>query len=455
MSPWLVRHLLYPLHETLAGRRTMSVYRQLIRAQWLPPEQLRAIQLAKLRQLVATALNKTDAYAELAGAETTWLPESLDDLAALPLIDKDTISTHRDRLINADVPGGPVRYRTGGSSGQPLVFYFDKRRQAFDKAARIRAHDWWSVRLGQREGHVWNAPVELDKTGRTKRLRDTLLNERIFPASTLAPATIEPFVAAMKRFRPRCIFGYPSAIETLCELSASAGIRLDDMPVAVVFVTGEVLYDHQRELIGKSFGGAPVANNYGSREAGFIAHECPQGRMHITDENVIVEVLCDGRPAAPGQDGEIVVTQLDSHAMPFIRYRTSDIGQLSDQPCPCGRGLGVMAVVKGRSNDCLVAPDGHVVHGSAVHAALSGTVGIVRFQLIQRADHHVDILLATDDQFVAGSEGAIVAELTERLGPGASVSVIFKDEILAGPAGKYRYIISELSTLTHCVTSGR
>jgi len=177
--------------------------------------------------------------------------------------------------------------------------------------------------------------------------------------------------------------------------------------------------------------------------------------MHITDENVIVEVLCDGRPAAPGQDGEIVVTQLDSHAMPFIRYRTSDIGQLSDQPCPCGRGLGVMAVVKGRSNDCLVAPDGHVVHGSAVHAALSGTVGIVRFQLIQRADHHVDILLATDDQFVAGSEGAIVAELTERLGPGASVSVIFKDEILAGPAGKYRYIISELSTLTHCVTSGR
>ncbi|MHC4985289.1 MAG: XrtA system polysaccharide deacetylase [Planctomycetota bacterium] len=103
--------------------------------------------------------------------------------------------------------------------------------------------------------------------------------------------------------------------------------------------------------------------------------------MHITSENVIVEIVRDDQPVGPGEDGEIVVTQLDCHAMPFIRYRTGDVGSLSDEPCPCGRGLGVMNVVKGRSNDFLVAPDGHIVHGSAVHAALSGTVGIVRFQL--------------------------------------------------------------------------
>ena len=177
--------------------------------------------------------------------------------------------------------------------------------------------------------------------------------------------------------------------------------------------------------------------------------------MHITSENVIVEILRDGEPVGEGEDGEIVVTQLDCHAMPFIRYRTSDVGGRSGGSCACGRGLELMKVVKGRSNDFLVAADGHIVHGSAVHAALSGTAGIVRFQLVQRADGHVTVMLQVDGQFRQGSERAIIDEITERLGAGASVSAEFCDEIPAGAAGKYRYIISELSTLTNRVTPGR
>ena len=455
MNPWLVRQIVFPLHEILCGRRTMRVYRRLQRSQWWSTDQLRQLQLDKLCRLVGVALSNSDFYADFAGLDRSWRPQTLDDLQRLPLLDKATISAHRGDLVNRGVPGGARRYRTGGSSGEPMIFYFDKLRQAFDKAARIRAHDWWGLRLGQREAHVWNAPIELDGTGRLKRLRDTLINERIFPASTLGPGTIHAFAAALKRFAPRCVFGYPSAIERLCTLSAAAGIRLDEMPVRAVFLTGEVLYDHQRTIISEAFGGAAVANNYGSREAGFVAHECPQGRMHITSENVIVEVLRDGRPAQPGQDGEIVVTQLDCLAMPFIRYRTSDVGQLSDDPCPCQRGLEIMTVVKGRSNDFLVAPDGHIVHGSAVHAALSGTPGIVRFQLLQQADYHVTILLTTDDQFTPGSERAIADEIAHRLGDRASVSVEFRDEIAPGPAGKYRYIISDLSSLTRRAAPAR
>ena len=455
MSPWLVRHILYPLHEIFTRRKTMRLCRKLRQSQWRSVEELKAIQLNKLRRLVGIALNQTEGYAELAGVGKSWLPESLADLARLPLIDKETIATHRQRLVNQSVPGGPVRYRTGGSSGQPLAFYFDKLRQGFDKAARIRAHEWWGIHLGEREAHVWNAPIELDKTGRVKRFRDTLLNERIFPVSTLGPETVESFVAAMKQFRPACVFGYPSAVEMLCELARAASVRLNDMPVRVVFLTGEVLYDHQRELISESFGGAAVANNYGSREAGFIAHECPDGNMHITSENVIVEILRDGRPIEAGEDGEIVVTQLDCHAMPFIRYRTSDVGARRDGKCTCRRGLELMTVVKGRSNDFLVAADDHIVHGSAVHAALSGTAGIVRFQLVQRADGHVTVMLQIDGQFRHGSERAIVEEISQRLGAGASVSAEFCEAIPAGAAGKYRYIISELSTLTHRVTPGR
>lgn len=439
----VVRHLLQPLHERLCGRDTFGVYRRLNHSQWWPRGRLGELQLAKLRELVGVALNRTEGYAEWAGVDRDWLPESLADLRKLPLLDKATLSTHREKFVNRRARGGAIRYRTGGSSGAPLIFYFDKRRQAYDKAARMRTHEWWGVRPGDREAYIWNSPVELSRQDKLKRLRDWLTNEKLFPASEFTTRPIKQFVAELKTFRPDCLFGYPSAIHLLCQLAAKAGLDLADIPAKVVFSTAEVLHPHQRQEIASALGGAAVVDGYGSREAGFIAHECPHGGMHITSENVIVEFVdAEGAPARPGTDAEIVVTQLDCHATPFIRYRTSDIGQAAEGDCPCGRGLELMKVVQGRCNDILVAPDGHRVHGSAVHAALSGIPGIFKYQLIQEADRRVRLLLVTDDQFPADGAQRLIDGLSHRLGDGAEVVVEYHDDIAPGPSGKFRYIIS-------------
>ncbi len=449
MNPWLVRNAILPVHERLRRRSTFGLWRELQRSQWHPQWRVDDLRLTKLRELVGVALTQTACYGDLANLPPSWRPTTLEDLAQLPLLDKQTISDHREGLTNWAVPGGAIRYRTGGSSGVPLIFYIDRRRQSWDRAARIRAHEWWGVLPGDREAHVWNSPVELAAADRLKRFRDRLTNERLLPASDLSPETVRGFVHALRRFRPHCVFGYPSALTLLSTLATDAKLRLDTLPVQVVFCTAEVLYEHQKRIISEVFGGAPVANNYGSREAGFIAHECPEGRMHVTSENVIVEILRDGQPVERGQTGEIVVTQLDNHAMPFLRYRTGDIGALAPDLCPCGRGLEVMQVVKGRSNDFLIAPDGRWVHGSAVHAVLSGIPGIRTFQLRQDRDHHVRVLLVKDGSFPPEGEERIRRGLLQRLGRGASVSVEPRDEIPPGESGKFRYIISELSTLTH------
>ncbi len=97
----------------------------------------------------------------------------------------------------------------------------------------------------------------------------------------------------------------------------------------MVCTTGEPLYDHQRALIGEVFG-APVANEFGSRDIGFTAHETPQGQMLLMSESIILEVLDDaGQPVAPGEMGEAVMTGLCSDAQPFIRYRTGDMVRMS------------------------------------------------------------------------------------------------------------------------------
>ena len=119
-------------------------------------------------------------------------------------------------------------------------------------------------------------------------------------------------------------------------------MQLRNIGLKAIFCTGEVLYDHQRELISETFG-VPVANGYGARDAGFIAHECPAGKMHIAAEHVIVEILDESGQSVPkGEVGEIVITNLDGYAMPFIRYKTGDLGALADEQCPCGRGLPLM-----------------------------------------------------------------------------------------------------------------
>src|SRR5690606_20877692 len=97
-----------------------------------------------------------------------------------------------------------------------------------------------------------------------------------------------------------------------------AGIVMRDLGIRVAFVTSERLYDDQRRQISDTFG-CPVANGYGGRDAGFIAHECPAGGMHITAEDVIVEILdSQGHPLPNGEAGEIVVTHLASRDFPFI-----------------------------------------------------------------------------------------------------------------------------------------
>ena len=78
--------------------------------------------------------------------------------------------------------------------------------------------------------------------------------------------------------------------------------------------------------------GAPVANGYGGRDAGFIAHECPQGCLHITAEDIIVEIVDDHGNVLPnGSAGQVAITHLHTHEFPFVRYLNGDVATISDQ----------------------------------------------------------------------------------------------------------------------------
>lgn len=437
--------LLFPLHERLKGHGTRAILHELEQSQWYPPERLEALQLARLQSLLAAVSLHVPYYRGLFRREGFVAADfgCRDALAALPPIDKSLIR-HNLAAWQGEGAKGLARHSTSGSSGEPLHFLLGKHRISFDIAAKWRATRWWDVDIGDRELVLWGSPLETGAQDRLRAIRDQLLRSRLVPARDLNSARIDAILDEMRAFRPTMLFGYPSALSRIAFRARERGRAMNDLGIRVAFCTSEVLRPEWREVIGDVFG-CGVANEYGARDAGFIARECPHGGLHITAEEVIVEVVdADDRPLPPGMEGDILVTNLAGPEFPFIRYRTGDRGVLSDRRCACGRGLPLIESISGRANDGLVAADGSWVHGSAVNHALRELPGLTAYRIIQESRSRVTIMLAASQPLPAAALDALIGHVRTLLGASLQVEIRQLPEIPPEANGKFRHIVCKV-----------
>lgn len=441
----IAANVLFPLHERLKGHSTIAVFRAMERSQWLPPEQLAQLQLQRLRGFLQAIGQNVPYYRELFTG-VNFEPgsvRSLADLQRLPLLGKPEIRGNMESL-KAEGAADLRKFNTGGSSGEPLIFYLGRERVSHDVAAKRRATRWWGVDIGDPEIVVWGSPIELGSQDRIRRIRDGLFRTSLLPAFAMSRQNLDRFVTEISRTRPKMLFGYPSSLYLIAQHAERSGVRLDSVGIEVVFVTSERLYDHQRELIGKIFG-CKVANGYGGRDAGFIAHECPAGELHITAEDVVVEIVDEAGQVLPtGKAGEIVVTHLATGEYPFVRYRTGDIGALSDRVCSCGRGLPLLQELQGRTTDFVIAEDGSHVHGLALIYVLRELPGVASFRITQHSIRQVSVQIVRGEGYDPASEQQIAAVFRARLGEGVAVAVDYVAEIPREKSGKFRYVVSHV-----------
>lgn len=438
--------VLFPLHEWAKGHDTKRVLRSLEHTQWLSPQALEQLRVERLRALLTHAANHTPYYRRRF-AEVGFDPArvtSVSDLAALPVLTKAEIRANFNDLLSDDARNVKLSSTTG-STGDPLRFYIGRARISHDVAAKWRATRWWGVDVGDREMVLWSSPIELSAQDRLRRLRDRLLRSRLFPATALTPERLDAIVADIRAYRPKMLFGYPSALTLIAQHAERKGIALNKLGVAVAFCTAERLYPHQRERIARVFG-CRVADGYGGRDAGFLAHECPAGGLHITAEDVIVETVDSrGRPVPPGKPGEVVVTHLFSHEFPFVRYKNGDVAVLSDRPCPCGRGLPLIREVQGRSNDLLLGLNGQRVHDTAFATLLRELPGVEQFKIVQEALAFVRLQLVVGPGYDrARTRERMLVAFRHHLGDRVTVEIEEVAAIAPEPTGKYRYVVNKI-----------
>ena len=211
---WLARSV-FRAQEAAMHRPTFAMLAELERSQWLSPDAMRGAQTRRLNLLLQSALTHSPWHA--ARLHAAGLVDavksgaaSLADLTRLPTMDKRDARDNVEQLVWRQAPGGVFKYTTGGSSGEPLIFYFGRSRQAADAAGRLRARRWWGLNPCEREVYLWGAPVELSKTDHIKTLRDRLVNQLLLNAFAMSPASMDDYLVAIQAWTPSCATPAPA-----------------------------------------------------------------------------------------------------------------------------------------------------------------------------------------------------------------------------------------------------
>ena len=441
---------MFPLHERLLGRKTFFYLKELERLQWISPYELQKLRFNKLKSLLIHSKKNIPFYKkrfERVGFDPERM-KTIEEFKTIPFLTKTEVRKNIHQMTWRECPGGLHRYNTGGSSGEPLVFYFDRRRQAYDAAARALTHRWWNVDIGEKELYFWGSPVEITKQDRIKELRDWLTNQLLLSAFELSKVKVPIFFKKMKKFKPKCIFGYPSTIALFLKMAQEQGFNTSEIGASVVFSTAEVLYEHQRKYISEALGGIPVVDGYGSREGGFISHECPYGNHHIMDPNYVIEFVKDGKEVRHGEEGELVITHLDAWGMPFIRYKTGDIAAPLKGKCGCGRTFSMMSKIKGRTTDFIVTPDGRWQHALSLIYVVRDIEGVEEFKIIQEEVDKISVLLRIHEEiYPQNGDLKIIQGLKKRMGKDVHIDIKRCNKIPRDASGKYRYVISKVGRI--------
>ncbi len=404
------------------------------------------LQVASLRRLLAHAGRNVPYWRDLfrqIGFDPRQVA-SVSDLAALPVLTREIVRERRDDLIDPAHRGKNFVKGTSGTSGVPLRFEHCNESEAWRQAVRLRGYGWAGYRIGLPTLHYWGAGAVMAEglAGRKIGLDRALRREVYVDAVKQDDASMRAAAELIARMRPHAVVAYTQALASFARWVDEHGRR--DWPDLRVVCCAEGLTTHDRQALERVFG-PEVYETYGSRETMLIAAECEaHAGMHLSEENVIVEIARGHKPAGSGVVGDVLVTDLHNYGMPFIRYVNGDLAAMAaDGVCPCGRTLRKLARVEGRRMDTLRDANGDAVPGMLFASLLQLDAGALRaFQVVQKLSGEVELKIVKgrdwhEERFTAASRRL------RGYFKGLPFRVTFWDEIPASASGKRRPIVVE------------
>jgi phenylacetate-coenzyme A ligase PaaK-like adenylate-forming protein/spore maturation protein CgeB len=405
--------------------------------QWLARPEIERMQMERLRRLLNHAWRNVPFYRKRM-EQARLKPDdvrSMEDFRRLPVLTKADIQAHLSELKAANFSDSEmIQDATGGSTGNPISFHRDHTACLWVEELAARFRRWIGYEHGDKLALIWGADRDVPDSHPP--------HERWLNSFNCSDDDVRRFLDEVREWRPKAIRAYASSMAMVAGFAKRHGLTLPS-PDGIE-CSAEKLHVDQRRLIEEIFH-SPVFDMYGSREIPALACECERhDGLHVFADARIVEIICDGRLAQPGEEGRIVVTDLVNYGMPFIRYEIGDVGRLSDKACACGRGLPLLQEVTGRVTSTITTPDGRRIHGEFFTHLFYNLNAVKAFQVRQRALDRIDVAVQPDKGLDSKDVEKIVERIREHVGPNVSVAWRTVQDIPPAPSGKRHFTISDV-----------
>jgi phenylacetate-CoA ligase len=445
-----IRHVIHPLWAKFNHPAFAGYLREFERNQYLHPDDLRKLQMRRLRQQLIDAYRYVPFYRHrMTEAGLTPLDiRTNEDLRLLPVLTKRDIQDQQDLLVSSNVPPNKrQQYQTRGSTGSPLRLFVDVERLDSRMASIVRHNAWAGLRIGDRYAHPWDSRFDVGDTPDPNpawRQKFLYRNLSLHTAEVSEEAMMR-FVEILRRYRPKYMVAYAQSAVVFAEFCKTNNIH--DITFESMIVSAAILPPGKRQILEETFRGK-VFDRYGCREVSVIASECEyHSGLHVNADALIVEV--EPAPNLPPGMGRVLVTDLLNRSMPLIRYEVGDLANLdTDGRCPCGRSLPLIGKIQACTSDFLPLPSGRMIAGPSLALLAADIRDVRQVQFIQRDPAHVILKVVAGNSYSHLTEEELRRRIQPYLEQESSLTIVTADSLPSEPSGKYRFVKTNEDTET-------
>ena len=393
------------LHRLMIGRalpQRMAFLAQVRERQGWGWPRIKAWQEERLRETIAYCWQHVPFYRQhWAGVlQDPRDIQRLEDLAQLPILTKALLREHAAALCSTEAGLASSEARTGGSTGQPIIFRMTPADEQWSWAQMYGGWEWAGWQVGDPFLVVGGESVGIGLGDRRTR-KDRVMNRWATSGSNLTLERTQALVRMPHFHQVRLIYGYPNSIRELCEFLAQLGER----PRALrgVVCTAEVMRPEVRQRIAEVLGTERVLDQWGMNDGGMHACERHPGLgLHLSFHRGVLEVVDEAGAQvwATGQPGRALATSLSNPAMPLVRYETGDQIHWQDfGPGADGVAWPRIGPVDGRTGDVIALPSGRKIPMPGLTLVMRWMEGLKSYQFIQTAADAVTVRLDRDAGF--------------------------------------------------------
>jgi len=444
-----IRKKIFFLKNLLFRKYAIKEYQIALERERFSESNIQDINWSKRKKIVNFAYKNNSFYNRFY-KRSNFHPDQLikvKDWNQVPILEKEHIRAYKDQILDSKISKDKlIRVTTGGSTGEPLELFRDKRFP--EEIIKWRMLKRWNLHPGANKAMVWRQ-LSFEKSLYHKLKNFSIWYPTLrykYDVSDLSKDKLEKIAKSITFKKPPIIWGYVGAIEQLALFMLEYDISLKYNPV--VWVTAAPVSQIQKNLFLKVFS-RYVLDQYACSEVHWVAANTPFTENLLVEDDYRHVDIADSAGNLLGleQEGDILLTDLENRAFPLIKYRVGDRTRKIKNTLP-GNPFSMLAPVKGRNTDLIKSPNGILLSGEFLTTIFDDYTDTVKqFQVVQKADYSINVLVVLHSGVVNDQSDRVlgnVRSLLQKKLDGEVPVEVNHVKSLPHDRGKIRFVKSEL-----------